>query len=331
MIAAMTWKSFQSAGIILLLCGSCAAQSGNVSMPDSLVIARDTFWDIGPPFNFYDLIQIMKKDDGLAVDQVLVTPHGQACVQPATVEERSIILHKTMSDLLEGRNPCAIPEKDLHHEKKRCKKCLVFSGVHVAMQASCGGTDRQLGMDILDRDIYDRRTQTPENTSWSMRVLSELKGVLGPGSEEKPMFQVDTPVLHPVPNTPLVSALRDGHYDDLFGMDSGVSAIVREADQPAPTPPSVVVEGVTPVVPISPKMPVYPPIAKAARVEGLVNVTFDISLEGKVGNVLAADGPKMLQLGVVDAVYGWNFPESAWGSSGHGAIRFSLNCKSGPT
>ena len=330
-IAAMVRKSFQLAGISLLLCGACAAQTGSVSMPDSVVIARDTFWDIGPPFNFYDLIQITKTVDGLAVDQVLVTPHGQVCWQPATVEERSVILHKTMSDLLEGRNPCAIPEKDLHREKRRCKKCLVFSGVHVVMQASCGGTDRQLGMDILDRDIYDRRTQTPENTSWSMRVLSELNGALGPGSEDKPIFQINPVESHPVPNSTLLSAIRDGRYDELFGKESGVSAIVNEADQPAPLPPSAVIESVTPIAPSAPKIPVYPPIAKAARVEGLVNLTFDISREGKVGNILAVDGPKMLQFGVVDAVSKWSFPESAWGSSGHGAIRFSLNCKSGPT
>jgi len=327
----MVRKGSQLAGIALLLCGACAAQTGSISIPDSLVIARDTFWDIGPPFNFYDLIQITKTADGLAVDQVLVTPHGQACVQPATVDERTVILNKTMSELLEGRNPCAIPEKDLHREKKRCKKCLVFSGVHLAMQATCGGTDRQISMDIMDRDIYDRRTQTPENTSWSMRVISELNGVLGSGSEEKPIFQTNPVESRPVPNTALVSAIRDGRYDELFGKESGVSAIVNEADQPAPLPPSAVIESVTPIAPSAPKIPVYPPIAKAARVEGLVNLTFDISREGKVGNILAVDGPKMLQFGVVDAVSKWSFPESAWGSSGHAAIRFSLNCKSGPT
>lgn len=330
-IAAMIRKTFQSAGIALLLCGACAAQRGNVSMPDSLVIARDTFWDFGPPFDYYDLIQVTKTVDGLAVDQVRVTPHGQACWQPATVEERSVILHKTMSDLLEGRNPCTIPEKDLHREKRRCKKCLASSGMHVAMQASCGGTDRQMSMDVLDRDIYDRRRQTPENTSWSMRLLSELNGVLGPGSEDKPIFQTAPVETHPVLNTALVSAIRDGRYDELFGKESGVSAIVHEADQPVPLPPSVAIEGVTPIAPIAPKIPIYPPIAKAARVEGLVNLTFDISRDGKVGNVVVVDGPKMVQAGIVDAVSGWSFPESAWGSSGHAAIRFSLNCKSGPT
>jgi len=46
-ISAMIRKSFQCFGVLLLLCGFCAAQSSSVGMPESLVIARDTFWDIG--------------------------------------------------------------------------------------------------------------------------------------------------------------------------------------------------------------------------------------------------------------------------------------------
>jgi hypothetical protein len=300
-------------------------------MPDSLVIARDTFWDIGPPFNYFDLIQITETADELSLDQVLVTPHGQACIQPATVEERSVTLHKTMSDFLEGRNPCAIPEKDLHREVKRCKKCLVFSGANITMLANCGGTDRQLRMDILDRDIYGTRVQTPENTSWSMRILTELGESLGPGSEAKPIFQLSPVEPHRVPTTPLVSAIRDGRYDDLFGKDSEVSKIVHEADQLPPPPPSVVIESIAPVPLASPGLPKYPPIARAAHVEGLVQATFDVSADGKVQNIVFIGEPrlKMLELGVSDAASKWNFPQSAWGNSGEVAVRLDLNCKSG--
>ncbi|MGA2051301.1 MAG: energy transducer TonB, partial [Terracidiphilus sp.] len=313
------------------LCGFCAAQSGNVGMPDSLVIARDTFWDFGPPFNYYDLIQIKNDSQGLAVDQVLVTPHGQACMQPATVEERTVILHKTMTDLLQGRNPCAIPEKELHREQKRCKKCLVFSGVNVMMQVACGGADRKLRMDILDRDIYDRRTQTPSNTSWTMSLFSELNGVLGTGSEEKPIFNVEPAQHHNVPDTALVRAIGDGKFDELFGPQAGVSQIVHEAGQAPPPPPSVEIESVAPIAPVSPQLPSYPPIAKLARVEGAVNVTFDITSVGKVRNLDVVDGPKVLVGAVSDSVSTWTFPESAWGSKAQAAIRFSLNCMAGPS
>jgi TonB family protein len=314
--------------ILVWACCISAAQSKSASMPESLVIARDTFWDMGPPFDYYDLIQIKKTADGLSLDQVLVTPHGMACLQPATVEERSAVLHNTMSELLEGKNPCAIPDKDLHREIKRCKKCPVFSGVNVTMQASCNGKDRQLQMNILDRDIYDSRTPTPTNTSWSMRVLSTLNDSLGPSSEDKPIFQIGVAPHHDFPNTPLVNAIRDGRFDDLFGNDSGVSQIVTEADQPLPPPPSVEIENVTPVSPMALEAPGYPPIAIAARIEGLVHARFDIAADGRTRNIVFDDEArlKMLQGAVSEAILKWNFPQPAWGQSGKVAIRFALNC-----
>jgi TonB family protein len=253
-------------------------------------------------------------------------------LQPATVEERSVELHKTMSELLEGRNPCAIPEKELHREIKRCKKCLVFSGVNITMQATCSGRDRQLQMNILDRDIYDNKTPTPANTSWSMRVLSTLNESLGPGSEAKPMFQIGVAPHHDVPNTPLIHAIRDGEYDALFGKEQGVSQIVREAELPPPPLPSVQVLSVVPYFPVSTETPGYPPIAIAARVEGIVHARFDVTADGKAQNIVFEDESKlgMLQGAVREAISKWSFPQPAWGQIGKVAIRFALNCQVSP-
>lgn len=299
-------------------------------MPDSLLIARDEFWDFGPPLDYYDLIQIKSVADGLALDQVLITPHGQACLQPARVEERTVGVQKTMSELLGGRNPCAIPEKDLHRELKRCRHCPVFSGVNVTMQASCGGRERQIRMDVLDRDIYDRRTQTPENTSWTMNLMAQLNDLLGPVSAQQPIFPVGAAEPQRVHDTPLVRALGDGNFDGLFGTEEGVSRIVHEASQPPP-PPSVTIESVSPAAPISPELPKYPPIARVAHVEGLVQAAFDLSADGKVENVIfvTEPGSTLLQLGFSDAVSKWVFPQSAWGKSGSVTVRFALNCRAG--
>jgi len=164
-----------------------------------------------------------------------------------------------------------------------------------------------------------------------MRILSQLGESLGPGSEAKPIFQLSPAAPHSVPATPLVGAIRDGRYDDLFGKDSEVSKIVREANQPPPPPPSVVIESITPVPLASPELPRYPPIARVAHVEGLVQATFDVSADGKVQDIAFISEPrlKMLELGVSDAASKWIFPQSAWGKSGKIAIRFDLNCKAG--
>ena len=321
-------RAVQTSGILLLACIAAAAQKHGPPSPDSLEIARDAFWDIGPPFSYYDLIQITKTDDGVTLDQVLVTPHGDACFQPAKVEERKAVLRESMSDLLNGRDPCAIPEKELNREAKRCKNCQVFSGVNVTMQASCGGKERQLRMDILDRDIYGSHPQTPANTSWTMQLLSKLQDALGPGSEAEPMFHIGIASRRPVPDSDLVNSIRDGKYDDLFGKDAGVSSIVVEAAQPPPPPPSVEVMSVEPIAPTSSEAPIYSPIAIAAHVEGVVEVAFDVDSTGRVQDVRFPEGSRLAlaRLGVSDAMAKWTFPPSAFGKTEKAQIRFSMNC-----
>jgi hypothetical protein len=151
--------------VLLIAVRACIAQTAKAGMPDTFVIARHSFIDIGPPFDFYDLTQVKSNSDGLSVERALVTPRGQSCTQPATVESKTVTLHEAMADLLQGRNPCAIPENELRRELKRRGNYPVFSGENVTMQMNCGGRPRRFRMDILDRDLFDSAPNTPANTS----------------------------------------------------------------------------------------------------------------------------------------------------------------------
>jgi len=54
-------------------------------------------------------------------------------------------------------------------------------------------------------------------------------------------------------------------------------------------------------------MPVYPPIAKAARVSGTVILQVTIGTEGEVENLHVVSGPAMLQQAALDAVKTWRY------------------------
>lgn len=272
------------------------------------------------------MIRVKSGGSGLAVERVLVAPPTGACGAVPTVEVEGGTLHESMRDLLGSKNPCLIPEKDLHRELERCKNCLKFSGVDVTMQLSCGGKPRQPRMDILDRDLFDSAPNTPENTSWTMGMLGRIDKVLGSGVWDKPIFAMGDAAPKPGPNTELVQEIREGKYDELFGKGQLVSQIALDAAKAPPPPLSVKIDSVYPTAPISAKLPVYPPIARAARVEGVVEIAFEINSEGKVVNVVVVDGPRMLQNAVTDTLPDWSFPQSAWGSSSRAVIRFKLNC-----
>jgi len=53
--------------------------------------------------------------------------------------------------------------------------------------------------------------------------------------------------------------------------------------------------------------PVYPPIAKAARVSGTVVLQATISKTGSIENLRVVSGPAMLQQSALDAVKSWRY------------------------
>jgi protein TonB len=53
--------------------------------------------------------------------------------------------------------------------------------------------------------------------------------------------------------------------------------------------------------------PVYPPIAKAARVQGTVVLQATISKTGSIENLTVVSGPAMLQAAAMEAVKSWRY------------------------
>jgi protein TonB len=53
--------------------------------------------------------------------------------------------------------------------------------------------------------------------------------------------------------------------------------------------------------------PIYPPIAKAARVQGIVVLQANISKTGSIENLHVVSGPAMLQQAALDAVRSWRY------------------------
>jgi len=54
-------------------------------------------------------------------------------------------------------------------------------------------------------------------------------------------------------------------------------------------------------------VPLYPPIAKAARVSGTVVLQATISKTGTIENLRVISGPAMLQQAAMDAVKSWRY------------------------
>lgn len=317
---------------ILSFCGSAFAQKPKAAppLPMQFEIARRTFFDFGPPFNYYEILLVRPMGEGSSVKRITLTPEGDACVLPAKIEVASAFLEESVTTLL-NRNPCAIPEKDLRRERKRCKKCNVFSGADVTMQVQCGPTQRLIHSAILDRDMFDSRANTPEHTSWTIQLLGRLDRSTGPGIMEKPAFPLlipeqDTPYSEPLDSV-VEQDLAAGVYDHLFeGARDRPSEIYRAAHH-TPPPPLIDLQRIFPFAPERFVAPSYPPLAKMARAKGSVSFTVDVDQNGSTSNILIVSGSKLFYGVVRDAVAQWKFPTSATGAQVQGTFAFGLRCE----
>jgi protein TonB len=81
------------------------------------------------------------------------------------------------------------------------------------------------------------------------------------------------------------------------------SVTVARAEQKPMRVPTTVEEGLL----IQKIMPIYPPIARAARIEGTVRLVATISKTGNIENLHVASGQPMLQQAALEAVSKWRY------------------------
>ncbi len=310
-----------------LLAAATGGRKAPEPPPNEFVIGRDTFFDFGPPFHYFEVISVVPDDKGTRVSRILITPPGDACTQPAQVEVKEAVISQSVSDLLQGNNPCLIPASELHKEQKRCKHCLTFSGAEITMRVQCSGASRLLRIDILDRDIYDPvHAKTPEQTSWTMRLLDGLDTALGPGPMDKPIFATSDPTPPPSSETSSLHELAAGRFDELFPRTTfTLSDLYRQALHPI-LPPSVYIVSSGPT-PSASDVPQYPPLARSAHVSGRVQFTAEVGPDGHPISI-QVEGHPLLKKSVEAAVARWTYAKTGAGTTISGVIEFRNHCTS---
>jgi TonB family protein len=302
------------------------ARKSDIPQPSQFVIARHTFVDFGPPLDFYELYLVRPITGGSSIERITLTPPGGSCMQPAKVETAAATLNESPQALLGQSNPCAIPDKELAREVKRCKNCLVFSGANVAVQVQCETRSRIIRANVLDRDMFDPAPNTPRHTSWTMQLLSRLDEAVGPDVMDKPIFPVTEPPSAPPQSISTLMDIGAGTYDALFqGAPDKPSVLYRMAQTPIPKPDVRIV--------ISPPfgtekvaVPIYPPLARLANIEGVVSIEFVIDKDGGTTGLEFKDGHPMFRPAVTEAAESWKFPKDAAGRQVEATIYFKANC-----
>lgn len=296
-------------------------------MPDRFVIGRDTFFDFGPPCHYVELLLVNPNGDDTSIEPVILTA-GYKCTLPPKVEAAKAKMKQSVADLFGAKNPCTIPAKDLNRELKRRKHHLVFSGANISMQVQCGGQTRIIRSDILDRDMFDPRAGTPENTSWTMGILAQLDHTLAPGVMDKPMITLpgDAGGSAQPPDDPTFRGIATGKYDPLFSGTTDKPSQIYLSTKEAVSTPTVSFVKSSPFKPILAPLPQYPALPRAASVEGTFTFTVDVQEDGRTTNFAVEKGVPLFRAAMEDASHGWVFPKQAGGQLVTVTVEFALNC-----
>jgi TonB family protein len=202
----------------------------------------------------------------------------------------------------------------------------VFSGADVSMQAKCGGQERIIRAQILDKDMFDPSPGTPKNTSWTMQLLSRMDHALGSSVMDRPVFSSTTGGQTSSGSSQMLRDLGLGKYDALFqGSPHKPSQLYRMA-QEMPHTPDVEVQISPTVRPEVLTLPAYPPIARTARVEGTVIAKFTVIEDGSTSALIFKNGHPILRAAVERAASAWKFPKDAVGQELQATVVFKMNC-----
>ena len=162
-----------------------------------------------------------------------------------------------------------------------------------------------------------------------MRLLARVDKAFPSGVWDRPVFgDLTQPTSATAPNSETAKALASGEYDGLFAGAPDRPSDLYRSSQISPPAPDVHLRTSEPFQPDNFVLPGYPPIARLARIEGAVVVTFQVDANGRVTDTHFESGHPMLRPAVTGAVSEWKFPMEAADHRVKATIDFKTNCPS---
>ena len=158
-----------------------------LALPDQFEIGRHTFFDFGPPFDYYELFLVRPMGNAASIEKIMLTPAGNV---PATamVEVASAVVKESVASFL-GSSIMRYSGKRTSSRAETAQEISSVQRRNIAMQVQCGIDTRIIRSGVLDRDWFTR-TGHPRHTSQTMELMAKLDQAVGPGPLEKPMFPV---------------------------------------------------------------------------------------------------------------------------------------------
>jgi TonB family protein len=325
-----------AAGFLVLLCfGAALSKSRPKHAAPTSFYATISVVSDAAPFWFDYLVVVTPSENEAKVELIRVAPESGFCSNITVKRVEGIIAKNAMDPIV--RNVCAWTGKEVagaveHAKWDRFNKAFaLFDSSSQAIVANCGGSLNVITLPLPEVVAYPTLPK-------AMRELREVpyrliqaafgSNVLSDGSSSSEAQDLD----YQRAGAEVIERLRSGAYDAGFagqGSKSKLSEVLRDYTGPRPKrAPAGRLLNAGDFHLAHFVAPVYPQIAKAARVSGQVKLNVEADQQtGLVTSVSVASGHPMLVQAATEAAQQWRFDSSSIPKQPVTAvIEFSLRC-----
>lgn len=296
--------------ISLLFAVQAVAQGSNASRQTSgnVYIVAEAVSDASP-FWFKYVLDLNPSADGVQARWIRIAPFGNGC-SGVTVKAMSALIKETMSRLVQP-GLCSLSPVAVNNALARAKRPgSIWDTVGFGIVAHCGDSTRQLHLPLLDLIDMDRLKRESREAAGLYDTYSTIVRSAFP---DKGFYQIsqEQDLELQEQGSKLLSELRSGKFD--AGLSAGSFAAILEDYKGVHADSQVLSTTVQLVSPsretfVEYTSPIYPPLARQARLWGDVELELALGDDGQVSNILSARGNPLLVNSARESAVKWRFP-----------------------
>jgi len=328
----------------LIAIAATIGHAGEVSGPSEFYAVSVAFSDNGPSFYYY-VLDVQPDGSDSLIHYARIAPTNIYCPGLMVQAAEARVRNTSPAQLAKSNNPCRVKPADLQTAIKQPAQIVsVFETVSSAVVAKCGSSSTTLEFPIPEEVNLKllKRTHPEMARLWDLTEQITNR-VFGSRDLFHNRTEEDDMALQRA-GEKLVPELKSGRYD--AGLAAAFKGNVGTRHSPSfrsllegyrgPVSAAEANRTYVPVL-LNPSAyrfshfvdPKYPPLAKAARIQGKVVLELNVEpADGKVRSASAISGHPLLTPSALEASRQWQFePNSVTSNTVNVTIEFALRCR----
>jgi TonB family protein len=279
----------------------------NRETAQSVYIVAEAVSDASP-FWFKYVIDLNPAADVLQPRWIRIAPFGNGC-PGVTVKAMTGVIKGPISRIVEP-NLCSVSPATVNRALTRSKRLSsIWDTVGFGLVAQCGGSTREFHLPLADLVDMNRLKRESREAA---ALYDTYSGIVRSAFPNKSFYNIskEQDLELQEQGSRFIPELQSGKFDAGLSMGSFATILgeyrgIRADAQEVSTTVQVVTPNKETFVQYT--EPIYPPLARQARIQGDVELDLELEDSGQVRNVLSVRGHPLLVNSAKQAAEKWRF------------------------